>query len=153
MQTLTTITHISHDDLVNLFSTALYGSNYLGAGYSYSEDLSDCQTLEDALAASLIKGRKIRVTDYYADGVVYGEIEHEIDGDDVTYHITLDDVKKGIAKAADGTFNSRMNEYADDEREFARKAFDSFANESCDFDLTYAECLMQIILFDEIIYG
>ena len=156
MKTHTTVTEITHDDLVNLFSTALYGSSYLGAGYSFSPDLEKCETLEDALAESLLKGHHIRVTDYQAEGCVFGNLPHEIDDDDesVTYTVTLEDIKNGLAKAADGTFNCRTMDFACQERNFARKAFDAFADEeSCNFDLTYGDCLMQVILFDEIIYG
>ena len=35
-----------------------------------------------------------------------------------------------------------------------RNLFDEFADEECvDFDAISADCLMQIILFDEIVYG
>ena len=153
MKTRTAIDEITHDDLVNLFSTALSGSTYLGAGCNYEHDLDDCECFEDELARTLLKGRKVRVTDFYAEGSVYGENEHEIDGDDVTYHIALDDVKNGLCKAADGTFNTTTGQFKANEIAFARKAFDAFANEECDFDLVYADCLMQIILFNEIIYG
>ena len=155
MKTQTTISEITHDDLVNLFSTATYGSNYLGAGYSFSPDLEECETLEDAIAKSLLTGRKVRVTDFQAEGCVFGSLPHEIDEDDesVTYTVTFEDIKDGLSKAADGTFNSQSEDFVEDERRFAKKAFDSFATEACDFDLTYADCLMQIILFNEIIYG
>lgn len=155
MKARTTIEEITHDDLVNLFSTALYGSSYLGAGYNYSFDLAEYDTHEDAIAAVLLKGRQIRVTDYYAEGSSYGNLPCEIDADEecATYTVTLEDIKNGLAKAADGTFNSRSECFVKDERRFARNSFDSFQSEACDFDLTYADCLMQIILFDEIIYG
>lgn len=156
MKTQTIISELTHDDLVNLFSTATYGSNYLGAGYSFSPDLEECETLEDAIAESLLKGRTVRVTDFQAEGSVFGSLAHEIDSDDesVTYTVTLDDIKNGLAKAADGTFKSSSIEFAHSERDFAKRAFNAFADEeSCDFDLTYGDCLMQIILFNEIIYG
>lgn len=66
MKTHTTIEEITHDDLVDLLSTSMYGSNYLGAGYSYSSDLAEYDTHEDAMAAVLLKGGHIRVTDYQA---------------------------------------------------------------------------------------
>lgn len=155
MKTQTVISEITHDDLVNLFSTSLYGSNYLGAGYNYVPDLDAYDVFEDSLAATLLKGRHIRVTDYYAEGSSYGKLPREIDDEDgcVTYTVTLEDIKNALSRAADGTFNTRSEKFADGERRFARKAFDSFLAEADDFDLTYADCLMQIILFDEIIYG
>lgn len=154
MKTYTKVEDITHEDLVNLFATATYGSSYLGAGYSYTPDFEDCETIEDAIAQSLLKGRKIRVTDYYAEGSSYGNLEKETDDEEnVTYYVALDDVKSGLENAINGTFNSRMREFRDGELRLARESFVSFMNKSTDFDLTYADCLMQIILFNEIIYG
>lgn len=154
MRTYTKIEDISKDDLINLFSTATYGSSYLGAGYSYTSDLEDCETLEEAIAESLLKGRKIRVTDFYAEGSSFGNLEKETDDEEnVTYYVALEDVKTGLERAINGTFNTSAGEFREDELRFARESFVSFANESADFDLTCADCLMQIILFNEIIYG
>lgn len=157
MKTKTTITEITHDDLVNLFSTALYGSSYLGADYeeSIEHDEEDC--LEDIIANILLHGGSIKVIDYYADGCVHGSLPHEyVDNDDegeVVYVLTLDDIKRGLQHALDGTFKLNRG-YEIHERRMARKAFESFVDEeSYDFDLSYADTLLQIILFDEIIYG
>lgn len=155
MKTKTTITEMSHDDLVNLFSTAFYGSSYLGADYeeAIKHDEKDC--FEDILANILLHDGSIKVTDYYAEGDVYGSLPHEIDEDDnVTYFVTYDDIKRGLEKAADGTFNAGDNEWTEQTKRSARVSFDSFMDEDgCDFDLVRADILMQIILFDEIIYG
>ena len=154
MKTQVIISEITHDDLVNLFSTALYGSSYLSASYDECVDEDDDDCYEDVLAKSLLSGGKIQITDHYAEGCPYGSLPCLIDeDDDCVYDVTLDSVKTGLAKAANGTFNSQSKDFIEVERKFARKAFDSFLSEACDFDLTYADCLMQIILFDEIIYG
>ena len=154
MKTQTTVSEITHDDLVNLFSTALYGSNYLSASYDERIDEDDDDCYEDVLAKILLSGGKIQITDYYAEGCDYGNLPRRMDEDEnYTYTVTLEDIKTGLAKAANGTFNSQSKDFVEDERRFAKRAFDSFVTEACDFDLTYADCLMQIILFNEIIYG
>lgn len=154
MKTQTIISEITHDDLVNLFSTALYGSNYLSSSYDESVDENDDDCYEDVLAKILLSGGKIQITDYYAEGCDYGNLPRKMDEDEnYTYTVTLEDIKTGLAKAADGTFNSQSKDFVEDERRFAKRAFDFFVTEACDFDLTYADCLMQIILFNEIIYG
>ena len=154
MKTQVIISEITHDDLVNLFSTALYGSSYLSSSYDECADEDDDDCYEDVLAKILLSGGKIQITDHYAEGCDYGNLPYEMDEDDnITYDVTLEDIKRGLAQAANGTFNSQSEDFVEDERRFARKAFDSFLSEACDFDLTYADCLMQIILFDEIIYG
>lgn len=60
----------------------------------------------------------------------------------MNYMFNLQDVKRGLAKAADS------------DSEFARKCFESLReDESTDLDLTRAETLMQYIIFGEPIYG
>jgi hypothetical protein len=43
--------------------------------------------------------------------------------------------------------------FADGNKEFARRSFNAFAFDDTEWDLTTADCLMQIILFNEIVYG
>lgn len=159
MKTNTIINEITHEDLVNLFSTAFYDSNYLSVEYEeaieYGED--DCH--EDIIANILLNGGSVRVTDAYADGVHYGNLKYEYNEDyDVTYTVNLEDVKRGLERAASGTFNVGENdEYSPDwvERniEFAKRSFNAFAYDDREWDALTADCLMQIILFDEIVYG
>lgn len=163
MKTKTTITEITHEDLVNLFSTALYGSTYLSADYTIEDrksvDVSDDDCYEDIIAKILLAGKSIEVTDDYAEGCSYGLLPYRFqdkddDGSSVIYRVTLDDIKRGLEKAADGTFKGDDDKYRANELAFARKAYDAFVNyDDCGFDLVYADALMQIILFDEIIYG
>jgi hypothetical protein len=163
MKTKTTITELSHNDLVDLFSTALYGSSYLSADYTIEDrksvDVSDDDCYEDIIAKILLAGKSIEVTDDYAEGCSYGSLPYRFqdkDDDDssVIYRVTLDDIIRGLERAADGTFNAGNDEWTEKTKISARVSFDSFMDEySCDFDLVGADILMQIILFDEIIYG
>lgn len=147
---------LSHNDLVNLFSTALYGSSYLTA--DYVEAINPCEEdcFEDTLAKNLLRGQTITVTDWYAEEDVYGKLPHYKAGKDgeVSYEVSLEDIKRGLEKAADGTFNAGNDEWTEQTKRSAKVSFDSFMDEdACDFDLVRADILMQIILFDEIIYG
>lgn len=158
MKTKTTITELTHEDLVNLLSGALYGSSYLEADYTNPSLKEDGDCFEDILAKNLLAGDSIVVTDWYAEGESYGNLSCVIDDDDECIHYTLnlEDVKRGLEKAANGTFTITTNlgeDYVKGEKDSARVSFNSFANESLDFDLVRADILMQIILFDEIIYG
>lgn len=156
MKTKTTITELTHDDLVELFSTALTGSSYLGADYEESIEHDEKDCFEDILANILLHGGCIKVNDYYSEGDVYGELPHELDEENecTTYFVTYDDIKRGLEKAADGTFNAGNDKWTEQTKRSARVSFDSFMDEDrCDFDLVSADRLMQIILFDEIIYG
>ena len=69
MKTQTIISELTHDDLVNLFSTALYGSSYLSSNYEddVKVDKNDDDCYEDVLAKILLSGGKVKITDYYAE--------------------------------------------------------------------------------------
>lgn len=164
MITRTAIEDITHDDLVNLFSTALYGSNYLGV--SYGEKTPDCtedDCLEDIIAKILLGGGTIKLIDLLADGNVMGELPHDEpckDEDEmygsVAYYVTLEDIRKGLEKSANGTFNTRpevSEDFAKRNEMFAREAFSAYINESRFWDYTAADALMQVILYNEIVYG
>lgn len=163
MKTKTIIEELSHDDLVDLFSTALYGSTYLSADYTIEDrksvDVSDGDCYEDIIAKILLSGKSIEVTDNYAEGCSYGSLPYRFqdkDDDDssVIYRVTLDNIIRGLEKASDGTFNAGNDEWTERTKKSARVSFDSFMDKDrCDFDLVRADILMQIILFNEIIYG
>ena len=136
MKTNTTILEIEHDDLVNLFSTGLYGSNYLDADYDSNPDLADCECYEDKLAKSVLAGRAIKFIDRCAEGEVYGNLPHTILEDEVTYQVTLEDIKKGLEKAADMGF----------------WAYKAFADDTDQWDYIAGDALLQLIIFDDIIY-
>ena len=148
MKTKTTITEINHDDLVNLFSTATYGSSYFDVVKKKKdyygtelEDENDCR--EDAWAKILLAGKPVYVLDYYSEEVAYGKLPHKWDEKRgaMKYTVTLDDIKKGLQKALDnGDWDAKC-------------AFDLINDDSCDLDLTEAENLLQIITFGETIYG
>jgi hypothetical protein len=95
MKTKITVTELNHEDLVNLLSTALYGSNWFAASYdkkiyeSLTETEGDC--FEDVLADMLLAGHKITITDYYAEGESYSKKCVGFDGDAAEYEVTLKD--------------------------------------------------------------
>lgn len=163
MKTQITITEITHEDLVNLFSTALYGSTYLSADYTIEDkksiDVSEDDCYEDIIAKILLSGKSVEVTDDYAEGCSYGSLPYKFydkDDDDssVIYFVNLESIKRGLERAAGGTFNAGNDEWTEQTKRSAKVSFDSFMDEdACDFDLVRADILMQIILFDEIIYG
>lgn len=159
MKTQTTITEFTKDDLVNLFSTALTGSTYLIADYEEAIEHDEDACHEEIIADILLNGGKVLVTDTYADGCHYGDLRWEYNEDyDVTYRVGYIDIIKGLGRAANGAFNAGENdEFTPDWRErnldFARRSFDAFAHDGAEWDLTTADCLMQIILFNEIVYG
>lgn len=156
METKVTISEITHEELVNLFSTAFYGSTYLEADYTNPSLKEDGDCFEDILAKNLLAGDSIVVTDWYAEGEAYGSLPHIIDDDDecVHYTVILEDIRRGLERSANGTFNTGDDRWAEQARRSAKISFNSFIdNEAVDFDLVRADILMQIILFDEIIYG
>lgn len=153
MKTKRTIIELTHDDLVNLFSTALEGSFYLTANYTEHADLADCECFEDKLAKSLLNGRTIIVSDNYAEGETYGNLVRFKSADPtefVSYLVTLEDVKRGLENAANGNYKTN-DKYSENELSCGYNAFVDFETEN--MDLISADILMQIILFNEIVYG
>lgn len=138
------ILEITHDDLVNLFSTATYDSSYLSMGLpkgSYKgtelENVNDC--VEDKWAKVLLNGGSVYVYDYYAEDEdeFYGNLPHEWNGNRMRYTITLEDIKRGLESC--------------NKDEYLRKNLEELITE--DIDLIGAENIMQQIVFGEVIYG
>ena len=76
MKTKTTITELSHEDLVNLLSTATYGSSWLSCtvakATSDSLDIKEEDCREDVWAKALLAGFPVFLTDHQAEGCTYG---------------------------------------------------------------------------------
>ena len=153
------IIDITHEDLVNLFSTALCGSFYLSAEYdkdfynSIPKDKKEGDCYEDHIADVLLNGGEIYIYDAYSEGEVYNKnaelIKEEYSDEEYAqYILTLTDIIEGLQRAANGTYKTN------NDTKFIRQCFNEFADEDCcDLDLTDADALMQIITFNELIYG
>jgi hypothetical protein len=99
MKTKITVTSMEHEELVDLLSTALEGSNWFGASYdkklyeSIQETHGYC--LEDKLADMLLSGHQITITDYEAEGESYSGKCTKITADgNAVYKVGLDDFLK-----------------------------------------------------------
>ena len=144
------IEKIEQQDLSNLFSTAIFGSEWLGSevdDYKYQEDFINadkCDCYEDQLAVALLSGGKIILKDYYAEDKTdkYGSVKSEWDEDDLCmrYEITLKDVKNGLEKALEDS-------------EYSQDCVLNLANNPCNLDISEAEVICQYIMFGENIYG
>ena len=148
MKTQTTVTDITHEDLVDLFSTATYGSEYIDIAWVNKNEYERCRHdgdyREDVYARMLLNGYKIEVRDYYSEDEedFYGNLHHEWNEEDgcMVYHVGIEDVKKGIAKCLDlGGFEAECAQLLISEPE--------------KLDLYEAEAIMQVIVFGELIYG
>lgn len=153
------IIDITHEDLVNLFSTSLYGSSYLSAEYdkdfynSIPKDKKEGDCFEDHIADVLLNGGEIYIYDAYSEGEVYSKngelIKEEYGGEEYAqYTLTLTDIIEGLQRAANGTYKTK------NDTKFIRQCFNEFAEDDCYYlDLTDADALMQVITFNELIYG
>lgn len=146
MKTKTIITELTQEELVDLLCTATYGSLWLSIWAPDQDDaginFEDCE--EDRWAKVLLAGKKIRCTDHYAESCVYGENEdiNICEEGEVEYNISLQDIKDGLQKCADGDAGS-----------WCLTCFNTFRENDGGLDNPQAEYLMQIILFGELIYG
>lgn len=77
MKTTIKVTELSHEDLVDFLSTALYGCDYLRVHYdrkfydSLPEEKKSGNCFEDYLADVLLGGGYIELTDIESDGELY----------------------------------------------------------------------------------
>lgn len=103
MKTRITVTELSHEDLVDILSTALYGCDYLGISYNRQawcqipEDKKEGDCYEDHMADMLLNGHWLAATDVYAEGQIYGKRKHPMpatkdEEGNVTYCLTLTDI-------------------------------------------------------------
>ena len=157
MKANVTINEVNHEDLVDLFSTAIYDSHWFSVDYDDSADKNEDDCYEDVIAKILLNGGSVRITDFETDGDVYGNLPHELDEQtgNVTYWVTLADVIRGLERSANGSFNAGEDDsdWRDRQISFAKRSFNAFANDDRDWDAITADCLMHIIVFDEVIYG
>lgn len=97
METKIKVTAMSHNELVDLLSTALYGSQWFAASYDKkiyeSLDRVTGECFEDKLADMLLAGHKISITDIEADGETHSDKFVRFEGryDDAVYEVGLND--------------------------------------------------------------
>ena len=97
MKTEIKVTELEHEELVDLLSTALYGSTWFDA--SYDKDIYEKleqthgECFEDKLADMLLNGHKITITDLEAEGESYSEKFVKFEGkyQNAVYEVELND--------------------------------------------------------------
>ena len=133
---------VTHEELVNLFSTAFYDNENMGAHYDrheldqIPEDQREGNCFEDHLADMILNGKSIQIIDYAAEGEDYGDLPHhpsEYDREVIIYDITLKDILEGLSSEV----NFQMMKEV----------------QSGEGDMFTAYGLMQRIVFGEEIYG
>lgn len=139
MRTEVKVLSFTHDDLVNLLSTALYGSSWFYAEYdrtiydTLKKTKGDC--FEDKLADMLLAGHKITIVDMDAEGVKYSDKCVRIDEEDesAVYEVKLEDFLQ-TASTKDGY--NLVTEVL-----------------SGDGDFWTADAFLQRVVFGEEVYG
>mgnify|MGYP003421796188 FL=1 len=99
MKTKITVTEFTHDELVDLLSTALYGSSWFEADYDNDKykliENKEGDCFEDKLADMLLAGHKITLIDNYAEGESYSKKCVGFNRDEsANYEISLKDLLK-----------------------------------------------------------
>ena len=85
MKVRVTVTELSHEDLVDILSTALYDCPYLAVTYNRKtwaeipEDKKEGDCFEDHLADMLLNSHWLKVIDCYADGELHTKRQHFVD--------------------------------------------------------------------------
>lgn len=145
MKVEVTIKEITKDDLVNLFSIGLTGSNLLCCYYdrkTYQSlpDAREDDCIEEKLAKLLLAGHSIELLVAESEDH-YGSLESNYCVEDgcMDYKVTLEDIKKGLQAAA-------VN------KDTAGYFMDFIKEDAYNLDSIGGEALLQFIMFNEIIY-
>lgn len=156
MKTRTTITDVTHDDIVTLLSTAFDYSQYFTLDFddaAYQKALQENDCVEDVCARMLLNGGSIKICDKCAEDEndFNGNLPHSWDDEYGTmdYVVTLKDIVSGLRKCVDGRFKAND----DDEIPYMRKCMVHYMCDQYDFDAGEAEDIIQVIVFGNIIYG
>lgn len=142
------IIEVSHDNLVDLFSTALYGNDRWCVDYDIDtymkcKNIKQGECLEDKLARLILEGYPIQISDMYCDGEdeYYGKLMHRYDqvNNCMDYDVYLSDIIKGLEEASK---NSTSIKYVLD-----------LCDDPAQLDMFDADTLLQYIVFGKQIYG
>ena len=97
MKTTIKVTEFEHEELVDLLSTALYGSSWFEADYDSkiyeTLKVKNGECFEDKLADMLLAGHKITIIDHEADGESYSNnfVRFEGEYESAVYEVGLKD--------------------------------------------------------------
>ena len=147
MKTKLTITKLEAADLSLLLGAATASSSWLAIS------TGNFNRNADELAEALLKGEKITAYDIQADGVLYGHLKEKhlaTSGSGTgVYLVDLDNIIRGLEAAANGTYTGALERGKDP----GASAFTSlYFRDISAFSGDEAEVLLQIILFNEIVY-
>jgi hypothetical protein len=152
-----TIEEISSQELADFLETGLCGSTQFAIEYEDNDYLEliakgICCKKEyttDICAKILTDNGTVRLIDIDCDGDSYSNLNKYINEDEeVEYSITIENVKRGIERALNGTYKVSSSE----EKGNVMIAAKSIV-EGDNYDYYDAYLVLQVILFDEIIYG
>lgn len=101
------------------------------------------------IVEKLFIGENVYLFDTHTNNEYYGDKKHEVvpNTSNVMYTINLSDFIKGLENAASSTYKVH------NDSEYVWHCFVLLHSDSDDSDHDFAETLMQIIVFDELIYG
>lgn len=159
MKTKIEVKEVEREDLVNLFS-GLSSDDYFRVNLddfffkARQKNVTfpkDCKCIEDKVAYYLELGGKILITDYCSeeDDEPYTDKGMKVNGI-INYAVDLEDIRNGIQDALNGEFK-----HNDDENnvDWARESAYNLAYAPENFDADNVTALIQVILFNEIIYA
>ena len=139
---------MEQEDLVDFLSTALYGNGNYRTEYNVGCYNSVCKVeeddcFEDCCAKVLLAGGDISIADMLSEdsSCKYGDNPNAFWSEQaraVIYQIKYDDIINGLNKAAAHGYAVEVLALADGEG---------------DFDALDADCLLQFVLFGEVIYS
>lgn len=168
MEATFTVNKLTHDELVNLFSTATYGNDYaimVKPSKEFEGLKLDAQSIEDFWVSILEQGGSLWVYDLYDESTSKEDVEYYgkqgINWVETDYKRVINKVVdilgrvhvigKFSAPAYKITMKTLIAGINANTKESSRLVQELFIDE--DYDLYTAYNLMQVAVFGEIIYG
>lgn len=143
---------LTREVLSDLIETATYGSGWLDFQFDDTQVAPiENEAACDTAARILLAGGKVEFIDNWAEepDEIYSETGY-FESDAGIYPVTLKDIVKGLEKAESGEWNA----HDDEERNFVKEDVSDVLKDTEDscLDMDGADWIMQVILFNEIVY-
>lgn len=151
------VTEITVEEISDFLETATTGSTDLCYDYDEDEHFKELEKREmitskmymsERAAVMLDSGGTIQLIDIESDGEHYWKLPYKVTSEKETiYFITINDFREGIERALNGTYFITSIDEKKEVMDAARNIIDGA------YDQYDAWLVIQVIMFNEIIYG
>lgn len=150
------VTQVSVDEIADFLETATLGRIDICCDYDEDEHFKELEKrglirsgmyLCERTAVMLDSGGTIKLVDVASNGEHYWKLPYKVIDNETEYFVTIKDFKEGIERALNGTYFLTSLDEKNSVMDAARNVING------EYDSYDAFLVLQIIMFNEIIYG